>query len=130
MNYERKGMIPIFNLKLLVIVWFAVIVTAVVSGMCLSAYTVDKLEEQEFEKVFSDIQVTAENIHSYVRDIENFSIHMITSESLQKMLKDLDEAEGVKYFKTLRELRKQLKYYVAGTGLKAGECSRRECSRL
>ncbi len=84
MNYERKGMIPIFNLKLLVIVWFAVIVTAVVSGMCLSAYTVDKLEEQEFEKVFSDIQVTAENIHSYVRDIENFSIHMITSESLQK----------------------------------------------
>ncbi len=113
MNYERKGMIPIFNLKLLVIVWFAVIVTAVVSGMCLSAYTVDKLEEQEFEKVFSDIQVTAENIHSYVRDIENFSIHMITSESLQKMLKDLDEAEGVKYFKTLRELRKQLKYYVA-----------------
>ena len=55
-------MIPIFNLKLLVIVWFAVIVTAVVSGMCLSAYTVDKLEEQEFEKVFSDIQVTAENL--------------------------------------------------------------------
>lgn len=113
MDCKRKLMIPIFNLKLLVIVWCAVIVTAAVSGTCLSAYTVDKLEEQGFEKVFSDIQVIAENIHSYVRDIENFSIHMITSETVQKMLKGLDEAEGVEYFKTLRELRKQLKYYVA-----------------
>lgn len=106
-------MIPRFNLKLMVIVWCAVIVTAVVSGMSLSAYTVNKLEERELGKVSSDMKITAENIYAYTRDIENFSIHMVTSETVQKMLKDLDETEGVDYFKTLRELRKQLKYYVA-----------------
>ena len=65
MDYGRKWMIPRFNLKLMVIVWCAVIVTAVVSGMSLSAYTVNKLEERELGKVSSDMKITAENIYAY-----------------------------------------------------------------
>lgn len=110
---KKWSVIPRFNLKLLVIVWSTVIVTTIASGLSLSFYIVNELEKQELKNISRDIVITAENIRAYTRDIENFSINMITSGSIQGRLKDLDSLEDVAYFKTLRELRKDLKYYVA-----------------
>lgn len=109
---EKKRNIPIFNLKLLVIVWCAVIVTAIICGLSLSIYVVQKLEKQELQRASEDLSITSENIRAYTRDIEDFSINVITGD-LQNMLRGLEETESASYFKILRELRKDLKYYVA-----------------
>lgn len=102
---------PIINIKILMIVIAAVLTSVSVCSGTIYYYISSVLEKQEINKNSYTMNKIAENISTYIRDIEDYTTVMTMDATFQKKLRDIDTLSGVEYYANLRDIKQLLKYY-------------------